>query len=128
MKLSERIFARCFSNVKSSPRLFVGVIFLVLVTVTTGYGQSTFSDMWSDDSNVDENGNGLVVVGRGVSEINYVDEDGVEVETTITSPSGRTVLSGAFGEVSAQADARLAFDWDDIGDFSVRVETLSYVQ
>ncbi|MDQ3749812.1 MAG: hypothetical protein M3367_12515 [Acidobacteriota bacterium] len=125
MKLSKRIFARCFSNVKSFPRLFglfVGIIFLVLMAVTTGYSQSTFHDMWSDDSNVDENGNGLVVVGRGVSEINYVDEEGVEVETRITSPTGRTVLSGAFGEVSAQADARLAFDWDDIGDFTVRVE------
>lgn len=122
MKLSERIFARCFNNVKSFPRLFVGIIFLVLMTVTTGYSQSTFNDMWADDSNVDENGNGLVVVGRGVSEINYVDEDGVEVETRITSPTGRTVFSGAFGEVSAQADARLAFDWNDIGDFTVRVE------
>lgn len=107
---------------KSFPRLFVGVIFLALMTVTTGYSQSTFNDMWADDSNVDANGNGLVVVGRGVSEINYVDEDGVEVETRITSPTGRTVLSGAFGEVSAQADARLAFDWDDIGDFTVSVE------
>lgn len=122
MKLSERIFARCFNNVKSFPRLFVGIIFLVLMTVTMGYSQSTFNDMWADDSNVDENGNGLVVVGRGVSEINYVDEDGVEVETRITSPSGRTVMSGAFGEVSAQSDARLAFDWEDIGDFTVRVE------
>ena len=122
MKLSERIFARCFNNLKSFPRFFVGIIFLVLITVTTGYSQSTFNDMWADDSNVDANGNGLVVVGRGVSEINYVDEDGVEVETRITSPSGRTVMSGAFGEVSAQSDARLSFDWEDIGDFTVRVE------
>jgi len=70
---------------------------------------------------MNENGEGIFVVGQGVSEINYVDEDGVEVETRITSPNGRTVMSGAFGLVSAQSDARLSFDWSDIGNFSFTV-------
>ncbi|MGI8787884.1 MAG: hypothetical protein ACR2HG_09010 [Pyrinomonadaceae bacterium] len=122
MKLNENIFAICRSNTKTACILFTGGFLLILMT-TAIYSQSTYSDMWIDDSNLDEDGNGQAfMVGRGVSEINYVDEDGVEVETTITSPNGRTTMSGAFGEVSAQADARLLIDFNDIGEFSIGVE------
>lgn len=123
MKLSETICAICRGNAKTTLRLFAGITLFVLMTATAAYSQAIYSDVWIDESTSNENGEGAFVTGRGVSEINYVDEDGVEVETTLTSPNGRTVMSGAFGEISAQADARLTWDWDDfVGNFTIRVE------
>lgn len=122
MKISKHACAADGSNDRTR-LLFAGLTLLVLLTPGTAYGQATYSDVWIDDSASNENGEGAFVIGRGVSEINYVDEDGVEVITTITSPNGRSASSGAFGEVSAQADASLAWDWDDfIGNFTVNVE------
>lgn len=98
--------------------LFAVTLFLTCVAAPAAYGQATFSDVWVDSSNVNEDGDGAVVVGRGVTEADYTDPEAVEVETTLTSPSGRTATSSAIGEISAQADAGLLFDWNDLGNYS----------
>lgn len=117
MKLSGKIYTLNKGWMRNLFSYVSTVLLLFWLTVLTAYGQATYADMWLDNSN-----GGISVIGRGASEINYTDEDGVEVEVRITSPNGRTVRTGAFGEVSVQADARLSFDWEEFGDFSIRVE------
>lgn len=125
MEQIENIFVVRRVNAKLICKLFGAAFQIILMTIAV-YSQAIYSDLWIDDSNLDEYGNGnAFMVGRGVSEINYVDEEGVEVETRITSPNGRTIMNGAFGEISAQADARLVIDFNDIGEFSIRVERFS---
>jgi hypothetical protein len=110
---------------RSSPKIILclvaNVVLTMLITVPVR-SQAIYSDVWIDDSNVTEEGGQAYIVGRGVSEINYVDEDGLEVETTLITPNGLQISSTSFGFISAQADARFPWNWDLAGDFTVRAQ------
>jgi hypothetical protein len=117
MKLNKKIYTLHRDSVNKL-FCFVSTVFLLFwMTALTTYSQATYADIWLDNTN-----QGATIIGRGSSEINYTDEDGVEVEVRITSPNGRPTMTGAFGEVSVQADARLSFDWEEFGEFFIRVE------
>lgn len=120
MKVGENINV-IYQRKIGKPYFLAGTLLLILITVPAAYGQATYSDIWIDDTNVNEDGEGAVIIGRGVSEVDYTYEDAIEVETTITSPNGRTVTNTVFGELSAQADVELTWDWDDVGDFLISV-------
>lgn len=95
-------------------RAFAVIIFVCFFAVVTVFGQTDYSDVWVDDS--DPN-NGFIV-GSGVTEADYTSgDDLIGIETTLKSPNGRTVTGGTEGVITASANVRLAWDWDDIGEY-----------
>jgi hypothetical protein len=114
---------------KTKLYLFTQIALIILTFASLTFGQAVYSDAWIDETNKNTDGEGAFLVGRGVSEINYVDEEGVEVVTKLTSPNGRIVTSRAFGQISAQADARMPWDWEDfVGNFTVSIDRFSMCQ
>jgi hypothetical protein len=117
-----------FSLESSRGVKFILIIALIICGfVESVAGQATLSESWVDYSNLDvQTGEGISIFGRGVSEVDYTSEDAVEVETTITSPTGRTYTSNAFGEIAATAQVSLPLDWKeaitfyDTGVFSIQ--------
>ena len=85
---------------------------------------SCYSDTWIDDSNP----NSGQVVGCGVTHSNYYDPYHDEnVETTITSPNGRSSTAFGFDDggyykhpFNARTEAVLAWDWSDVdGSYTI---------
>lgn len=135
-------FAQCRQGSISamSLRLFVALIFVSFFAVSSGTVRavSCYSDSWVDDSGVAdgviyEEGDarsGPFVVGCGVTQMYYNSRwsefHEAEVDTTITSPNGRSITVTGEGEggasngtFSARAEAPLLWDWNDLGDYTV---------
>jgi len=93
---------------------FLGLITLLAVLSMPAFSQTDYSDSWLDDSNPDS----LYVVGAGVTDNDY-SADAIAVETTLTSPNGRTVTGEADDYGSARVEVALPWDWDDLGDYYV---------
>jgi hypothetical protein len=70
--------------------------------------------VWFDYSNPDAPN----IIAVGVTENDYT-ADAIGVETTLTSPSGRTVRASADGSVTAGVEVALPWDWNDLGDYFV---------
>ncbi len=103
-------FGKCLAS-----RL-AGTIALLMVFVIPALGQTDYSDSWLDDSDP----NALFVVGVGVTDNDY-SADAIAVETTLTSPNGRTVSGESDDYGSARIEVALPWDWDDLGDYFVRL-------
>lgn len=104
------------SNVsRLSSRLVGVVIFATIFVVPSALGQTDYSDGWIDDSNPDA----AYLVGVGVTDNDY-SADSIGVETTLTSPNGRTVTGEAEDYGSSRVEVTLPWDWDDLGDYFVR--------
>lgn len=91
-----------------------GIIVFLTILYVPVFGQTDYSDGWLDDSNPDA----LYVVGVGVTDNDY-GADAIGVETTLTSPNGRTVSGEADDYGSARVEVTLPWDWDDLGDYFV---------
>lgn len=99
-------------------RIFAILLFLTIGAIRPAFSQTDYSTVWIDDTQAED---GIVyVVGAGVTENDYTNDDAVEVETTLTSPSGRTIAGVADGDIAARAEVRLPWDWNDTGIFSLR--------
>ena len=97
-----------------SSRLVGVVIFATIFVVPSAFGQTDYSDSWLDDSDP----NALYIVGAGVTDNDY-SADEIAVETTLTSPNGRTVTGESDDYGSARMEVTLPWDWDDLGDYFV---------
>jgi hypothetical protein len=80
----------------------------------SAFGQTDYSDVWVDQSNPDA----PQIVGFGATENDYT-SDAIGVETTLTSPSGRTATGYADGSGSASVQVALPWDWNDLGVYTV---------
>ncbi|MFN2454089.1 MAG: hypothetical protein ABR577_07690 [Pyrinomonadaceae bacterium] len=114
-----------------SLRLFALIIFVSLFAASpeSVKAVSCYSDLWIDDSaaeDVDDVGT-VSIVGCGVTSFGYYEpyHDAI-VETTITSPNGRSSTAiaddnagGYKQSFNARAEALLAWDWNDMGDYIV---------
>jgi len=107
-----------------SLRLFAVVMFAGLIAVlpTSVYAESSYSDSW-----VESNPNTTSIVGCGVTRTEYYEDyHMVSVQTTITSPNGRsdTAYGGAYGAqykrpYIARAEPFLAWSLNDVGNYIV---------
>lgn len=114
-------------DTKVNSHLFTAVLFagLLLLSAAPINAITKYTDTWVDDYNPDG-----YVIGIGVTQMSYntrwSEYHEAQVATTLTSPNGRTVTVIAYGEAgatngtfSANAEAALGWDWNDIGDYSV---------
>jgi len=107
-----------------SLRLFAVVMFVGLFTVlsTSADAESSYSDSW-----VESNPNTTSIVGCGVTRAEYYEDyHMVSVQTTITSPNGRsdTDYGGAYGAqykrpYIARAEPLLTYSLNDVGNYIV---------
>jgi hypothetical protein len=95
-------------------RLAATLTLVGLFSSSSAFGQTDYSDFWVDDSNPDA----AYIVGIGVTDNDY-SADAIGVETTLTSPNGRTVSGQAYDYGSVRVEITLPWDWDDLGDYFV---------
>lgn len=103
-----------WSTAKISFCLCAVLTCLGLFVCPSAFGQTNYSDVWVDQSNPDA----PQIVGFGATE-NYYDSDAIGVETTLISPSGRSVTGYADGSGSAAVQVVLPWDWNDLGVYTV---------
>src|SRR2546421_4450816 len=108
----------CGKVILIGSRLLVATVFLGIFCPASAFGQADYSDMWVDDSNPDA----AYIVGAGVTEDDYTNGggDAIGVETTITSPNGRTQSGSADGDTDARVEVTLPWDWNDLGEYFVQ--------
>lgn len=82
---------------------------------SSALGQTTYSDIWSDGSDI---------YGCGLTEDYYNSYNHTfAVATTIQSPNGRSSTTGAgYNTPYARADVSLGFDESDLGDYFLNSE------
>ncbi|HKS29387.1 MAG TPA: hypothetical protein VJS44_16270 [Pyrinomonadaceae bacterium] len=96
-------------------RFLAILVFLNCLSVMVAFAQSDYSAIWIDDTQAEE---GIAyVVGAGVTDTAYDADLAVNVETSITSPNGRTSTMISDGD---RAEVTLAWDFDDVGLFFVQ--------
>lgn len=100
-------FARVVQGnfVATSLRFVAAALFLTLLNFSPAFGQSTYSDSWVDDSGT--------ILSSGVTDGSYTHS--YVVDTTLTSPNGRSAFGSRRHTGYARADASLAWDYDDLG-------------
>jgi hypothetical protein len=108
------------------PHLVGSIVFATILVVPPAFGQTDYSDAWlsggmysGEDANFDEASQDTIsIVAAGVTDDDY-SADAVGVETTLTSPNGRTV-TGEFDEYgSARVEVTLPWDGSDLGNYRV---------
>lgn len=98
-----------------------------ILGVPSAFGQSDYSDIYfygngysGDDANYDEElQQNVTVIGVGVTDNDY-SADAIGVETTLTSPNGRTVAGEADDYGSARVEVTLPWDSNDLGGYFVQ--------
>jgi hypothetical protein len=93
----------------------LGIIMLLAVVGVPAFSQTDYSDTWINDSNPDA----IYIVGAGVTDDDY-SADAIAVETTFTSPNGRTASGQGSDYASVRVEITLPWDWDDLGDYFIR--------
>jgi hypothetical protein len=102
------------SSVATCLRLFPVGVLLALFGASPALSQTTYSDSWLDDS-----GSGTMV-SAGVTDGSYTHS--YVVDTTVSSPNGRSAFGSRRRTGYARADVTLAWDWDDPGDYFTESE------
>jgi len=96
-------------------RVAATLMMVGLSSLSSAFGQSDYSAFWVDDSNPEA----VAIVGAGVTENDY-SADAIGVETTLTSPNGRTVTGSADDYAAVRVEITLPWDWEDLGDYFVQ--------
>jgi len=124
--------AKNYLSIKAlaKPRLVVMVVLFfalhlggAVVTAQT----AVYSEIWGDDSNP----NSFVIRARGITEESYNSySHEYVVNSTITSANGRTafdsVSNGSSGQMYAIANTSLAWDENDLGNYFISSEHVTY--
>lgn len=100
--------------VATTLRFLAAALFLTLLNFSPAFSQNTYSDSWVDDS-----GSGIIV-SAGVTDGSYTHS--YVVDTTVTSPNGRSAFGSRRYTGYARANATLAWDWADPGDYFTESE------
>ena len=85
------------------------MVLLIFFGGSPAFSQSTYSDSWFNDSGAGS------IESAGVTDGSYTHS--YVVDTTVSSPNGRGASGSRRSTGYARADATLAWDWDDPGDY-----------